>query len=95
MTHSTPHRTHTTRFWPRLGALALGLACCAGNTLAQRLPPEVAAALARAKVPPSAVSLLVTKADGAGPPRLNHRTNVLVNPASVMKLVTTLSLIHI
>ena len=89
MTHSTPHRTHTTRFWPRLGALALGLACCAGNTLAQRLPPEVTAALARAKVPPSAVSLLVTKADGAGPPRLNHRANVLVNPASVMKLVTT------
>ena len=89
MNNSTPHRTHTARFWRRLGALALGLACCASSALAQRQPGAIAADRARAKVPPSAVSLLVIKADGTGTPRLNHRASALVNPASVMKLVTT------
>ncbi|WP_394790494.1 D-alanyl-D-alanine carboxypeptidase/D-alanyl-D-alanine-endopeptidase [Rhodoferax sp.] len=60
-----------------------------GPALAQRLPPDIANALARAKVPPDAVSLLVVRADGNYPPRLSHRANALVNPASVMKLVTT------
>jgi D-alanyl-D-alanine carboxypeptidase/D-alanyl-D-alanine-endopeptidase (penicillin-binding protein 4) len=60
-----------------------------GLALAQNLPPEVGAALARAKVPLEAVSLLVVDAEGKAPPRLSHRANVPVNPASVMKLVTT------
>ena len=58
-------------------------------TLAQALPPEFATALARAKVPQDAVSLLVVDAEGKLPPRLSHRATVPVNPASVMKLVTT------
>ena len=53
------------------------------------LPAEVSAALARAKLPPDAVTVLVTDADGKTPPRLSHRAQVPVNPASVMKLVTT------
>lgn len=53
------------------------------------LPPEVAAALTRAKLPADALSVLVTDADGKSPPRLSHRANVAMNPASVMKLVTT------
>ena len=57
--------------------------------LAQALPPEVAAALARAKVPLEAVSLLVVDAEGKAAPRLSYRANIPVNPASVMKLVTT------
>jgi D-alanyl-D-alanine carboxypeptidase/D-alanyl-D-alanine-endopeptidase (penicillin-binding protein 4) len=69
-----------------LGAL-LALAC--GLTLAQAIPPEVASALARAKVPLDAVTLLVVDAEGRLPPRLSHRADVPVNPASVMKLVTT------
>ncbi|MDO8447230.1 MAG: D-alanyl-D-alanine carboxypeptidase/D-alanyl-D-alanine-endopeptidase [Rhodoferax sp.] len=69
-----------------LGVFA-SLAC--GLALAQQLPPEVDAALARAKVPRDAVSLLVVDAEGKSPPRLSHRANVPVNPASVMKLVTT------
>src|SRR5450830_82179 len=69
-----------------LGALA-ALAC--GLTLAQALPPEVAAALARAKVPLDAITLLVADAGGKSLPRLSHRANVHMNPASVMKLVTT------
>ena len=60
---------------------------------AQKLPPDVDAALARAKVPRDAVSVLVVDADpqtkGHGAPRINHRSTVPVNPASVMKLVTT------
>ncbi|MDO9199341.1 D-alanyl-D-alanine carboxypeptidase/D-alanyl-D-alanine-endopeptidase [Rhodoferax sp.] len=69
-----------------LGVIA-SLAC--GLALAQQLPPEVDAALARAKVPRDAVSLLVVDAEGKSPPRLSHRASAPVNPASVMKLVTT------
>ncbi|MES2879296.1 MAG: D-alanyl-D-alanine carboxypeptidase/D-alanyl-D-alanine-endopeptidase [Pseudomonadota bacterium] len=69
-----------------LAALSI-LAC--GLTLAQALPPDVAAALARAKVPREAISLLVVDAEGQRPPRLSHRASVPANPASVMKLVTT------
>ncbi|MBU3897459.1 MAG: D-alanyl-D-alanine carboxypeptidase/D-alanyl-D-alanine-endopeptidase [Gammaproteobacteria bacterium] len=57
--------------------------------LAQNLPPEVEAALARAKVPREAVALLVVDAAGKAPARLSHRASALMNPASVMKLVTT------
>ncbi len=53
------------------------------------LPPEVEAALAQARVPREAVALLVVDAEGRARPRLSHRVNVAMNPASVMKLVTT------
>ena len=58
---------------------------------AQSLPPEVDAALARAKIPRDAVSVLVIDAerDSKAPARINHRSTVAMNPASVMKLVTT------
>ena len=68
------------------GAVAT-LVC--GLSLAQSLPPEVSAALVRAKVPLDAVTLLVVDAEGKAAPRLSHRARVPVNPASVMKLVTT------
>ena len=72
---------------PRLlGALA---SCIGALALAQPLPPEVGAALARAKIPLEAVTLLVVDAEGKLPARLSHRASVPVNPASVMKLVTT------
>ncbi|XPG42462.1 D-alanyl-D-alanine carboxypeptidase/D-alanyl-D-alanine-endopeptidase [Variovorax sp. KK3] len=57
--------------------------------LAQSLPPEVEAALARAKVPREAVTMLVADAEAVRPPRLAWRSQVPMNPASVMKLVTT------
>jgi D-alanyl-D-alanine carboxypeptidase/D-alanyl-D-alanine-endopeptidase (penicillin-binding protein 4) len=57
---------------------------------AQNLPPDVEAALARARVPRDAVSALVVEAGrDAQVPRLSWRANVPMNPASVMKLVTT------
>src|SRR5450830_1057268 len=75
-----------------LGVLA-ALAC--SLVLAQALPPEVAAALERAKVPRDAVTLLVVDAEGKLPPRLSHRASVAMNPASVMKLVSTYAALNL
>jgi len=55
------------------------------------LPAEVEAALSRAKVPRDAMTFLVVDAEGRAPARLSYRANVQVNPASVMKLVTTMA----
>lgn len=73
--------------WPVLAAL--GLCSPFGLAGAQALPPAVEAALLRANLPREAVTLLVVDAEGRQPPRLSHRASVPVNPASVMKLVTT------
>ena len=79
-------------------ALALGapgvvqaqeaLASAAADT---RLPASVESALARVKLPRDAVSLLVVDVDveGKSAPRLAWRTHQPMNPASVLKLVTT------
>ena len=73
----------------RLRGLAAGLLVSL-SAAAQPLPPEVDAALLRAKVPRDAVSFLVLDAQNPGAaPRLAHRTGAPMNPASVMKLVTT------
>ena len=55
---------------------------------AARLPKEVQAALQRAKLPPEALSVVLTEV-GAATPRLAHHARTPVNPASLMKLVTT------
>ena len=81
------HRARRTFACAALAATALG--AVATTVAAQALPPEVDAALLRAKVPRDAVTLLVADADGVRPPRLAWRTQVPVNPASIMKLVTT------
>ncbi len=54
-----------------------------------QLPQEVEAALARAKVPLDAVAVLLVDAQGKAPPRISLRAAEPLNPASVMKLVTT------
>jgi D-alanyl-D-alanine carboxypeptidase/D-alanyl-D-alanine-endopeptidase (penicillin-binding protein 4) len=76
---------------------ALLCACgigAAGSGWAQPtvLPPEIEAAISRAKLPRDSLSIVVL--DAQGPPgrtaaRLSHRANHSNNPASVMKLVTT------
>lgn len=53
------------------------------------MPVALQQILARAQVPLEAVSLLVMDASGAQTPRLSHRADEPMNPASVMKLVTT------
>ncbi len=75
------------RVLANLGLYSLYGLC--GLATAQSLPPAVEAALLRANLPRDAVTLLVVDAEGRQPPRLSHRTSVPVNPASVMKLVTT------
>ena len=58
------------------------------------VPPPVMAALARTHITPSQVSLLVAPADG-GAPLVNLHTGTPMNPASVMKLVTTAAALDI
>ena len=68
----------------------LSLPACAQTAGAVgALPPGVSAALARAGVPSSAFSALVVPLDANAPERLRYRADASVNPASVMKLVTT------
>lgn len=68
---------------------ALALPVGAQPASAGALPPGVSAALARAGVPASAFSAMVVSLDPDGHERLRYRSGVSVNPASVMKLVTT------
>ena len=55
---------------------------------AKDFPEPVRAALARAGVPPSAASVVVEPV-GDGPVLVSHEAKAAVNPASVMKLITT------
>jgi D-alanyl-D-alanine carboxypeptidase/D-alanyl-D-alanine-endopeptidase (penicillin-binding protein 4) len=55
---------------------------------AQALPAEVNRALQQAQLPAAALHVVVAPAQG-GPARLSHRAEVPVNPASLMKLLTT------
>ncbi len=73
----------------RLLCTSLLVALASTHTAAQNLPPEVEAALQKAKLPRDAVAMLVVDAEGRSQPRVNYRTTVPMNPASVMKLVTT------
>jgi len=83
---------------PRASSLASGLlaALASLSTLgagAQALPPEVEAQLARAGVPREALAAVVVDAApllaGRGAPLLSWRSGSPMNPASVMKLVTS------
>ncbi|MEO6320957.1 MAG: D-alanyl-D-alanine carboxypeptidase, partial [Polaromonas sp.] len=81
-----------TRFKARVAAGLLSvLASLAAS--AQTLPPEVDALLARAKVPREAFAAVVVDAapalNGKTAPLLSYRAGSAMNPASVMKLVTT------
>ena len=71
------------------------LALAALPSLSQVLPAEVDAALARAKLPREALSVLVVEAEGKAPPRVEHRSGVPVNPASIAKLATTFAALEL
>ncbi|MFN9728198.1 D-alanyl-D-alanine carboxypeptidase/D-alanyl-D-alanine-endopeptidase [Acidovorax sp.] len=79
--------------WACTSITGLAQAQTAGPASAAQaaLPAEVEAALARAKLPRDALAVMVVDAQPVGRvvPRLAHRAQVPVNPASVMKLVTT------
>jgi serine-type D-Ala-D-Ala carboxypeptidase/endopeptidase (penicillin-binding protein 4) len=83
----------------RRGAqLALIVAAVAALTArvdaAEVLPPPIASALARAGIPQSAVALFVQDVD-AGKPALAFNAGQPLNPASVMKLVTTFAALEL
>lgn len=59
---------------------------------AQNLPPEIDAALTRARIPKDAISLYAIDASATtAAPFLSHRASAQMNPASVMKLVTSVA----
>ena len=58
------------------------------------LPPTVAKALAAAQIPSSAVGVVVQEV-GATTPRLELNAGTAMNPASTMKLVTTLAALEL
>lgn len=67
----------------------LGLLLCLFGARAA-LPPEVDAALQRARVPPEALAVVLQEA-GSGRTLLSHQAQAPVNPASLAKLLTTLA----
>jgi D-alanyl-D-alanine carboxypeptidase/D-alanyl-D-alanine-endopeptidase (penicillin-binding protein 4) len=69
--------------------LAAVLAWASACAAAQILPAEVQAALARAKLPADALAVYIAPVQGQAAPRLSHQASTPMNPASVMKLVTT------
>lgn len=82
----------TVFFWLILGWLGAGPSAAAPSPA---LPTEVLAALARSKLPQEALSVVLVPATDSpvgkpqGAPRISHRAEAVVNPASLMKLVTT------
>jgi D-alanyl-D-alanine carboxypeptidase/D-alanyl-D-alanine-endopeptidase (penicillin-binding protein 4) len=78
-------------WWVVIGLLGLAANNPARAQPNQTLPAGVLHALGRVNVPTDALSLLLVDAQGLQAPRLSHRARVAVNPASVMKLVTTLA----
>ena len=78
------HTGHTARKAPNPAAHG---AAAAGDV--GQLPPEVEAALQRAKVPRDALHVVVLDTTPNAPARLRVSAQTPVNPASLMKLVTT------
>jgi len=66
----------------------------AGAAAQEALPPPVAHALERAEISPQAVAIVAQSLEG-GPPLLRHRGDAAHNPASLMKLLTTLAALEI
>ena len=77
---------HLPMLTKRLAALAFFL--LARSALADGLPPEVLKALKAAQIPAANVAVVVQPVDATAP-LVAHRAAQAMNPASVMKLVTT------
>src|SRR5579859_1706038 len=73
---------------PRALAFAAAALFCHPATGGESLPTGVVAALRTAEIPPSSVSVVVRDA-ATGRLALGHNAAAAMNPASVMKLVTT------
>jgi len=74
---------------------ALGLLPIAAMAQPTSLPTTFVESLQRAQVPLEAVSVLVAPADGSLPALVSHQADVAMNPASVMKLLTTFAALEL
>lgn len=75
---------------PAIRRLLFPLLLCALSAQAEgSLPPQVRAALARAKLPSSALSVHLVELRAGARARLSLQAHAARNPASLMKLVTT------
>jgi D-alanyl-D-alanine carboxypeptidase/D-alanyl-D-alanine-endopeptidase (penicillin-binding protein 4) len=74
-----------------IGYISVVFVVLSSTVRADTLPPSVSRALANAKVPAIAASFVVRRLEGDAASVLSHRAAVPMNPASVMKLVTTFS----
>jgi D-alanyl-D-alanine carboxypeptidase/D-alanyl-D-alanine-endopeptidase (penicillin-binding protein 4) len=80
---------------PRASRLLLALVFCFLVPVAQAdLPAPVASALERSRIPQDAVAVVVEPAD-SGPVLVSHNAKTPMNPASVMKLLTTFAALDI
>lgn len=82
-------RSSSRRKAPSIGAAALAALIFASPVaFAEALPAPIARALQQAGVPLDSVAIVVQRI-GEKQPRIRHQPDVPMNPASVMKLVTT------
>ena len=70
------------------------VACAESAPLHAEIPPTVSAALHEARIPSSAVAVVVAPLD-AGPLALSVNESVPMNPASTMKLLTTYTALNL
>jgi D-alanyl-D-alanine carboxypeptidase/D-alanyl-D-alanine-endopeptidase (penicillin-binding protein 4) len=70
-------------------AWLLVLTCAASVAHAATLAPEVEQALQRERIPLDAVAVVVQEVGNGGATRVSHNANLPMNPASVIKLLTT------
>lgn len=75
-------------------SVLLGCLIAAGSPQAQQWPPELSTKLAASQVPPEAVGLYVQEI-GASQPLLSANADRAMNPASTMKLLTTLAALEL
>jgi D-alanyl-D-alanine carboxypeptidase/D-alanyl-D-alanine-endopeptidase (penicillin-binding protein 4) len=79
-----------------VGLILLVLAILAlPQAQSQTLPPRFAQALAQAGIPSDAVSVYIAPTNPLESPKYAHRSNTAMNPASVMKLVTSYAALDI
>jgi serine-type D-Ala-D-Ala carboxypeptidase/endopeptidase (penicillin-binding protein 4) len=72
-----------------IAACFLSICASSGTSFGAGLPADVAKAARAAKVPPTAISIYVREV-GREQPLVDHRAYQAMNPASTMKIVTTL-----
>ncbi len=85
-------RHNASMLFPR-ALLALVCLCVVATVRADELPPAFVTALQRADIPLDHVAVIVEPVEGDAP-LLSHQADAAMNPASVMKLVTSFAALN-